>query len=159
MERAYEGVPPEDFAVPAGIERVAIDRSTGRRVSPTAGCVKTLSEVFAQGSEPTIVCSPSEHALRALPYPFARYPLDDAGRLVVPAAELDQLLAEERSVVYDAAGGHLIGLTPTGSVTLPVVRADEGSLPVTNATLPSAEPAAEEARGADGRRARIVVYR
>jgi len=159
MERAYAGVPPKDFPVPPGIERVQIDRTTGRRLSATAGCTKTFSEVFAAGTEPTIVCSPSEHALRALPYPFARYPLDDAGRLVVPASDLDQLLGEERSVTYDPARESLRALTATGSVTLPVVRTGAGSAPVTNATLPAAEPEAEQFRGADGRKARVVVYR
>ncbi len=155
MEEAYEGRPAEDFPVPAGIVLQSVDRRTGLKASPAAGCERTLTEAFAAGTEPTTYCSAAEHARCLLPYPFAAYSLDDQGALAVPAQDLDDLIASEPAVRL--AGETLSAMTPEGSVSLPVRRIESASLAP---PLPSAVQARTPVggwRGTDGRRARVIV--
>ena len=50
MQKALEGKPVRDFAIPKDIVFVNIDRASGMRASPVEGDI--LLECFRRGSEP-----------------------------------------------------------------------------------------------------------
>ena len=54
MEKAYDGVPPEEFSIPEDVTLVEIDPVTGLLASPE--CPERMVEVFLEGTEPTAVC-------------------------------------------------------------------------------------------------------
>jgi penicillin-binding protein 1A len=158
METAYEGRPPEDFPIPAGVSIAAIDATTGLKASDSAGCAPVISEAFLAGTEPTAYCSQAEHQRLRLPYPFQRYPLDEDGVLSIPSGDLDRLLSAEPTVHLAAGGRRLEAVTPDGRVSVSIRR------------LPGRENEAlpDEARGKvdpsgfvgkDGRRATAVMVR
>jgi len=159
MEDAYRDRPPEEFPIPAGISTLTVDRRTGLRANPTAGCTSLFAEAFAEGTEPTLYCSGAEHALLLLPYPLQRYALNDRGRLAVPGNELDAILASEPSVFLAADGSRIEGRTEGGPVSLPIERLPE-ALP--EPVLPEGAEGAsdpESWKGKDGRKARVIVLR
>jgi penicillin-binding protein 1A len=98
MEDALSDLPVLEFPMPEGLTVVSIDRRTGLRANPKAYCRHVIAEAFVTGSEPTALCSVYEHQRLRLPYPFQRYPLDENGNLVIPANELDELVAQEEGV-------------------------------------------------------------
>ncbi len=159
MEEAYDGRPPEDFPVPPGIVRVAVDRHTGLRANPSAGCTALLTEAFAEETEPAVYCSTGEHARLLLPYPLQRYGLDEQGRLAIPGNELDGLLAAEPSVYLGDGGARIETRTESGLVSLPLTRLPE-TLPEPGLPGGSARELDPESwRGKDGRKARAIVLR
>ncbi len=156
IEKAYEGKPPEDFPVPPGISFVTIDARTGLRASDAAGCNPVRSESFLEGTEPTGYCSVAEHERLRLPYSFQRYSLDLDGALMIPSADLDQLLNSESSVRL--AGHRLEGDTPEGKISLPVRRVPGGTPPpLPPYVLEKVDPSGWV--GKDGHRATPILIR
>ena len=107
MKRALDGLPEEDFERPAGITLVAIDRATGLKATAEAGCGQVLTEAFISGTEPTAFCSVYRHRQLRMPYPLQRYALDEQGQLLLPADELDAILAHEVDVYLIDGGQRL----------------------------------------------------
>lgn len=54
MKRALAGMPRERFAVPDGVELVAVEASTGKRAGQ--GCGPAITEVFLAGTAPSEAC-------------------------------------------------------------------------------------------------------
>jgi penicillin-binding protein 1A len=54
MEKAYDGVPAEEFSIPAYVTLVEIDPVTGLLASPE--CPEKMVEVFLEGTEPSVMC-------------------------------------------------------------------------------------------------------
>jgi len=54
MKRALAGMPRERFAVPDGVELVAVEASSGKRAG--AGCGPAITEVFLAGTAPHEAC-------------------------------------------------------------------------------------------------------
>jgi len=140
---------------PPAVTLVEIDRRTGLRANPHAYCRPVIAEAFLAGTEPTRTCSVEEHQRLRLPYPFQRYPLDDAGSLAIPASELALLLQQEPSVRVADHGRRLEAHLPDEVVALGL------------SVVPDAEPAVEPPHppvppdgtawvGKDGRPARVV---
>ncbi len=155
-----EGVPQEreavDFSRPAGITVVAVDRNTGLRANPAAGCNPVFSEVFAAGTEPTGYCSRAAHRLRQLPYSLQRYEFNEAGELEIPSVELDAMLEGDLSYRLSTDGRTLTVANGAERVVLPIRRipgGDAGELParIQRRVDPS------EWVGNDGRRARVIL--
>ncbi|MBD3867652.1 MAG: PBP1A family penicillin-binding protein [Acidobacteria bacterium] len=147
-----------EFRQPPGITVVAIDRNTGLRANPAAGCTPVFSEVFAAGSEPTRYCSRSAHRVRELPYSLQRYEFNEDGELEIPSVELDALLAVNLSFQLSADGRSLTASGAGNRVTVPLRRipgGDAGELParIQRRVDPS------EWVGHDGRRARVILVR
>ncbi len=146
------------FHQPAGITVVAVDRNTGLRANPAAGCDAVFSEVFAVGSEPSRYCSRAAHRILGLPYSLQRYEFNEADELEIPSLELDDLLAADLSFQLSANGRSLTASTAGGRITVPISRIPGGD----PAELPSriqrqVDPS--EWVGNDGHRARIVLIR
>jgi len=132
MQQAVADLPVRDFPMPEGLTVVSIDRRTGLLANPKAYCRQVIPEVFVTGSEPTALCSVYEHQRLRLPYPFQRYPLDENGNLIVPATDLDALLAHEEGVRVLDRGRRLEAERVTGdrvetvAIGLEIVESDEG---------------------------------
>ncbi len=135
MESYYGEHAMPEFPRPPGIVEVAVDRETGLRADPAAGCRRVFVEVFLAGTEPTAFCTAAEHARLQLPYPFHRYPLDEEGRLVAPARVLTALAKREPLVEYDAARSVLVTSGPAGRVELPLHLEAEDPPPVLSGRL------------------------
>jgi len=54
MKRALAGMPPERFAVPDGVELVAVEAASGKRAE--RGCGPAITEVFVAGTAPRESC-------------------------------------------------------------------------------------------------------
>jgi len=65
-------------------------------------------------------CSTSEHARLALPWILQRYPLDEAGFLVVPEDDLAALAGTEPYLVIDPGHRSIGTAGPAGQVTIPM---------------------------------------
>jgi penicillin-binding protein 1B len=61
MRRALTGLPRERFAVPAGVELVAIEAATGKRADD--GCGPSITEVFLAGTAPDESCAPGRRVV------------------------------------------------------------------------------------------------
>ena len=148
----------EAFRQPPGITVVAVDRNTGLRANPSAGCSAIISEVFVAGTEPSLYCSQAAHKVLTLPYPLQRYEFDDAGMLEIPSEELDVLLAVDLSFQLSADGRSLTASTGAERITVPIRRVAGGE----TTELPEriqrkVDPS--EWVGHDGRRARVILVR
>jgi len=126
MQEYFAGRESPAFAVPPGVTHVGIDRRTGLRSSSQSGCDDAFEEAFLEGTEPTVVCSPSAHDRLRLPYAFQHYDLDESGALLVPRAELALLLDANPSVSAPAGGPELVARLPDGPVALPLRLTDAG---------------------------------
>jgi penicillin-binding protein 1A len=155
MEGAFRNVSPVPFPEPEGIERVAIDRTTGLRASDAAGCTEILSETYVQGTGPTTSCSPSEHARLKMPWILARYALDDDGALSVPDEDLPDLLRDEPTIQVDAGRGSITAPGEDGPASLPLrlVAGHTARLPAALVGKVDTTPLV----GKDGRPAEIVL--
>ena len=155
MERALPHLPREEFPRPPGVAVLAIDRLTGLKANRAANCKDVFTETFIEGTGPTRYCSKQRHQLLGMPYPFERYALNDRGELMVPADELDALLAAETEVYLIEGGRRLEAHTKGGTYQLPL-----SILPATGkAPLPAAigdRYDVEGWLGTDGREARIL---
>jgi membrane carboxypeptidase/penicillin-binding protein len=154
MEQAFSGVPARPFPMPSGITIVPVDRRTGLRVAPRAYCRPVISEVFIAGTEPTATCSVYAHQHLRLPHAFQRHPLNEQGQLVLPAAELDALLASEPHARLVDGARRLEVRLPDEVVSFPI-RIVEGDA----ATLSDPRLAAFDTAtwvGTDGRQAHVV---
>jgi len=95
MEQAFAGETAHPFPMPTDITTVSIDRRTGLRANPRAYCQSVITESFVAGTEPTEYCSVWAHQRLRLPHSFQRFALSEQGELLLPADELDSLLAAE----------------------------------------------------------------
>jgi penicillin-binding protein 1A len=105
MDAALAGTPPEPFPRPANVVQVAIDRRTGLRASPEAGCVDVLMESFVEGSAPEGSCDRAEHVRLGLPHPLQHFPIDGAGRLLLSPSDLAWLTGRQGCRVESGGGG------------------------------------------------------
>ena len=156
MERVAKEREAVEFSRPAGITVVAVDRNTGLRANPAAGCNPVFSEVFAAGTEPTGYCSRAAHRLGQLPYSLQRYEFNEAGELEIPSVELDAMLEGDLSYRLSTDGRTLNVANGAERVVLPIRRipgGDAGELParIQRRVDPS------EWVGNDGRRARVIL--
>jgi penicillin-binding protein 1A len=120
MDEALRDVPPVPFPDIGNITRLSVDRATGLRAETSAGCTDIIDETFATGTEPMAPCSTSEHARLALPWILQRYPLDEAGFLVVPEDDLAALAGTEPYLVIDPGHRSIGTAGPAGQVTIPM---------------------------------------
>jgi membrane peptidoglycan carboxypeptidase len=159
MEEAYEGEQPQEFPIPVGVTTAPVDRLTGLKANPGAGCGPVFSETFAQGTEPAVYCSVGEHLRLRLPYPLQRYALNEQGELAVPGSDLDRILASEPAVHVVEGGRRLEASTPDGPVSLPLRRLPDAALeiPLPAALQEKLDPTTF--RGKDGRPAQWIVLR
>jgi penicillin-binding protein 1A len=67
MKKALEGMPPEEFPVPPGVEFRAIDRRTGLRATPLCQGYM-INEAFLRGTEPVTDCGVDAHLVLLQPY-------------------------------------------------------------------------------------------
>ncbi len=58
----------EDFPIPAGVVFSTVDARTGKRTIPS--CTPVVLEAFLDGTEPTVSCTPEDHRVLDLPWPF-----------------------------------------------------------------------------------------
>jgi len=154
MEQAFAGQPARPFPMPPGITIVSIDRRTGLRASPDAYCQPVISEVFIAGTEPTETCSVYAHQHMRLPHAFQRYPLNEQGQLVLPAAELDALLASEPHARLVDRARRLEVRLPDEMVSFPIRLVDGGQDPLADPRLTAFDTATWV--GTDGRQAHVV---
>jgi hypothetical protein len=154
MEQAFAGQPARPFPMPPGITIVSIDRRTGLRASPDAYCQPVISEVFIAGTEPTATCSVYAHQHMRLPHAFQRYPLNEQGQLVLPAAELDALLASEPHARLVDRARRLEVRLPDEMVSFPIRLVDGGQDPLADPRLTAFDTATWV--GTDGRQAHVV---
>jgi penicillin-binding protein 1A len=120
MDEALRDTPPAPFPDAETVTRVSVDRATGLRADATAGCTDLIEETFAEGTEPTGDCTPSEHVRLELPWNLQRYPLDEAGSLLVPEGDLASLVASEPFLVVDPSR-RSIGVSRDGrTLTMPM---------------------------------------
>jgi penicillin-binding protein 1A len=156
MDRALAGVPDEPFPIPDGIVRIPIDRRTGKRPHSRAHCTDVGVEVFVEGTEPAEPCTLALHRRLMLPHSFQRYGIDSGGALAIPGNELQELLADEREVVFQPARGELEAIGPNGYVSVPVTVLPDGEPPEEPPPAANLDPAGWV--GTDGRRARVVWF-
>jgi penicillin-binding protein 1A len=153
MEEALSERAPREFPMPPGISIVTIDRRTGLRADRRAYCHPVLAEVFASGTEPTEVCSVYEHQRRRLPHPWQRYPLSERHELLLPAQQIDVLLAAEPHAHLIDRARQLEVRLPDETVSIPI-RLVPGRDDRHDARLDAFETATWV--GKDGRAARVV---
>jgi membrane peptidoglycan carboxypeptidase len=120
MDEALRDVPPVPFPDAGNTTRLSVDRATGLRAEASAGCTDIIDETFATGTEPMAPCSTSEHARLALPWILQRYPLDEAGFLVVPEGDLAALAGTEPYLVIDPGHRSIGTAGAAGQVTIPM---------------------------------------
>ena len=154
MEQAFSGIPPRPFPMPPGITIVPVDRRTGLRVAPRAYCRPVTSEVFIAGTEPTATCSVYAHQHLRLPHAFQRHPLNEQGQLVLPAAELDALLASEPHARLVDGARRLEVRLPDEVVSFPIRIVEGGTDPLSDPRLAAFDTATWV--GTDGRQAHVI---
>jgi penicillin-binding protein 1A len=120
MKEAAEAAERLDAIEPPGVTLVTIDRRTGLRANPRAYCSPTITEAFLSGTEPTDLCSVYDHQRLRLPHPFQRYPIDEAGNLVIPVDELDRLMLQETNVRLAGGGTRIEAYLPGEVVSMGV---------------------------------------
>ncbi len=163
MKGAYaEHEDPGDFPVPDGITVAVIDRNTGLRANPAAGCPR-FSEVFVAGTEPTRYCSHAEHSRLRFPYPFHAYPLNEQGALVIPELDLQELLACEPDVWLAEAGARIEYGSSNGMISLPLEIVPGSGRPILDPAILNRMAELEEEPGpwlgTDGREALVEIFR
>ncbi len=154
MDQAFSGIPPRPFPMPPGITIVSVDRRTGLRADPRAYCRPVISEFFIAGTEPTGTCSVYTHQHLRLPHAFQRHPLNEQGQLVLPAGELDALLASEPHARLVDGARRLEVRLPDEVVSFPIRIVDGGVDPLSDPRLAEFETATWV--GTDGRQAHVV---
>lgn len=155
MEQALVSRPVVDFAEPAKIVTVAVDRVTGLRANDAAGCTSIVAEAFAEGTEPTASCSAVEHEKLRFPWSFQAFPIGEDGAIEIPVGDLERLLAADPSVTLTPDGDALEFADAAGRARLPV-----RTLPGASPGIPDAVAAKIDTStwfGSDGRRALIVL--
>jgi penicillin-binding protein 1A len=157
MERALEDAPAVEFETPPGISYALIDRETGLRASPAAGCQDLLREAFVAGSEPTAYCTRAHHLRLRLPHTFHSYALTDQGEISMPEAELAGLLSDEPGVAITDRRSRLVYTGPDAVVSLPLRVVPGGGADTLPQRIRDRLPE-ELGAGRDGRRPRIVVF-
>jgi len=158
MERALAARPRTDFERPEGIVLVPVDRDTGLRINPAAGCEHFVVEAFVEGTEPTAFCTREHHRQLLLPYPLQRYPINESGELEIPSNELDRLLASDMTLFLSGDGREVSAYTASGTVSMTVRRvADEPPPALPETLLERFDPSTWT--GKDGRPARIEWVR
>jgi penicillin-binding protein 1A len=155
MEEALRDTPPLPFPDAADVTRVTVDHATGLRANSSAGCTDLIEESFASGTEPTTDCTAAEHTRLALPWILQRYPLDEAGALLVPEDDLAALVQSEPFLSIDP-GRRSIGVGGSaGTVSLPL-RVVAGKTPRLPAALEGQVDPAPWV-GKDGRPAEVIL--
>jgi penicillin-binding protein 1A len=161
MQRLYKTDKPGDFAGSGKTKFVVVDRNTGLRASPSAGCPR-MSEVFVAGTEPTRYCSRAAHQRLRLPYAFHRFPIDERGRLVIPDLDLQELLADEPLIYLSEGDTRLDYYGDDGVVSVPIeIGPGGGEEPLSEAILEKLAELEEDPEnwlGTDGRRARVEIF-
>lgn len=156
MAGALDRRPVTDFDRPAGVRLLSVDRETGLRANPEAGCQHVLVEAFVEGSEPTEFCTRVHHRLLAMPYTLQRYAINEAGELEVPSDDLDRLLATDLSLFLSDSGRELVAYTPEGELSIRIRRTPGGTAPELPARiLERFDPS--RWTGKDGRPARVEL--
>lgn len=89
----------EQFARPARVEEVPIDRRTGLRAGLDTGCQDVIMETFLEGTAPIEFCSEVHHFQVSLPYFLQRYPLSQRHRLQLTARDVEWLTTRQSSRV------------------------------------------------------------
>ncbi|MDX1390242.1 MAG: penicillin-binding transpeptidase domain-containing protein, partial [Acidobacteriota bacterium] len=120
FDEAYRDLPAVEFPRPPGIVEVAVDRTTGLRANPAAGCSPVFAESFIEGTEPTEFCSAAEHKRLKLPYPFQQFTLTEQGELAAPWNVLLELVEADPTVRLASDGRYLEVSSPDGFMTMPV---------------------------------------
>jgi len=128
MEESLRDVPPVPFPDAPGVTRVTVDRLTGLRAAPGAGCTELIEETFALGTEPAAECTAAEHARLALPWILQRYDLDESGSLVVPELDLDALMRDEPFLSVDPSR-RSIGVSGSAGASRLPLRVISGGTP------------------------------
>ncbi len=156
MKQYEEDHPPVEFSRPSGIVVTAIDRRTGLRANPAAGCQPVFSEVFAEGTGPTKYCSRQVHRLLELPYMLQRYDLEEDGSLAIPSGELDRLLAGDLSMQLSPDGKILTVHSEGKAYSVRVHRLPGGGSPELPPGIRKRVDPSDWV-GTDGRRAQVIL--
>ena len=140
MEAALAGTAPEPFIRPANVVQIAVDRRTGLRASPEAGCVDVVMESFVEGSAPEGTCDRAEHQRLGLPHMLQHFPIDEEGRLRLTASDIAWLTGREGCRVETGAGGARL-TTDYGliHVDVPIVVDDEAAADLAGYAVPYPE--------------------
>ncbi len=122
MEKALEPRPVRDFPRPEGLTLLSIDRETGLRANPGAGCDSVVVEAFVSGTEPTELCTRAHHRRLAMPYPLQRFPINEDGEIEVSGDELDRLMATDLGLTLSPSGREIVAFTAHGRMSMPIRR-------------------------------------
>jgi penicillin-binding protein 1A len=155
MQDALRDQLPVPFPEVQEIVHETVDRATGLRAVETAGCIGLIREAFLTGTEPTRECSAGEHARLRLPWIVARYEIDEDGALIVPADDLNALLATEPTFSVDAARKSLTVASQDGAVTVKLHIVPGGTVRLPVGLEGKIDPV--PLVGKDGRPAEIVL--
>lgn len=115
MEPACEGQEELDFPEPEGIVRVLIDPRTGLRAGMDSPCSDVREEVFVEGTEPGAFCNEAAHLRVRLPYYLQGYAVNPAGALVIPADDIQALLASRPTALAWSEADKKLGVSLGGS--------------------------------------------
>jgi hypothetical protein len=107
---------------------LSIDRETGLRANPVAGCDHVVVEAFVSGTEPTELCTRAHHRRLAMPYPVHRFPINEQGEIEISGDELDRLMATDLSLTLSASGRELVAFTANGRLSM-AIRRVPGTIP------------------------------
>jgi membrane peptidoglycan carboxypeptidase len=129
MQHALAERPVTDFDRPTGVRLLSVDRDTGLRASPDAGCDHVVVEAFVEGTEPTAYCSRVHHRLLSMPYPLQRYAINESGELEIPTEDLDRILATDLSLFLSDSGREIVAYTPDGELSMRIRRLPGGTAP------------------------------
>jgi membrane carboxypeptidase/penicillin-binding protein len=158
MKSALESRPVRDFPRPEGLTLVSIDRETGLRANPRAGCESVVVEAFVSGTEPTELCTRAHHRRLAMPYPLQRFPINERGELEISSDDLDRLLATDLSLMLSPSGQEIIAFTSHGRLSMDIALVPGSTAsPLPPRVLERFDPATWT--GKDGRPATVEMVR
>jgi penicillin-binding protein 1A len=129
MESWLKGLPETPFPTSPRIGTALIDRTTGLRANPSAGCSPVFREAFAEGTEPTRFCSIAQHRKLLFPATIQHYPLTEDGRIEIPDEDLIRMLKEIPTLSLSNNGRDLLYRTGDNVLRLPLRLTPGSSVP------------------------------
>ncbi len=129
MEAWLTGLPETPFPTSPRVVTALIDRNTGLRANPSAGCTPVFREAFAEGTESTRFCSIAQHRKLLFPAAIQHYPLTENERIEIPDEDLIRMLRDIPTLTLSNNGRDLVYRTGDDILRLPLRLIPGSSVP------------------------------